>query len=153
MSRSPSRKAHAMEDRSFQETVEDWVARDSRYAAEAYYFLREGLDFTVKALQANRNGQTRHVSGKELCDGLREYAVREYGPMTFTVLNAWGLHATSDFGEIVFHLVESGKLGTNKNDRREDFYDCYDFAEAFAEPYEVPVIPRRLRRPRSRGRG
>lgn len=126
-----------MNDTSFQEAVLELCKKDTRYAAEAYYFLREGLDFTVKALQRSTNGAPRHVSGRELLEGLRDYALQEFGPMALTVLNAWGITRTEDFGEMVFNLVEAGKLGKTEQDSRADFADGYDFQETFAKPYEV----------------
>ena len=138
-----------MSDTSFQQTVAEVCARDPRYAAESYYFLREGLDFTVKALQKPAEGPERHVTGQELSDGLRQYALQEFGPMTLTVLRAWGIRRTEDFGEIVFNLVETGRLGKTEKDSRADFASVYDFFEVFGKPYEVesePVRPRRTRR-------
>ncbi|MDD5705800.1 MAG: hypothetical protein PHR35_07725 [Kiritimatiellae bacterium] len=142
-----------MDDTSFQEAVLELVKKDSRYPAEAYYFLREGLDFTVKALKKNAHGAARHVSGKELCEGLRDHALQEFGPMALSVLNAWGITRTEDFGELVFNLVAAGRLGKTERDRKEDFADGYDFHETFAKPYEADAVAkRRPRRPRSRGR-
>jgi uncharacterized repeat protein (TIGR04138 family) len=141
-----------MEERSFQEAVLELVKRDPRYPAEAYYFLREGLDFTVKALKQGVVGAARHVSGKELCDGLRDHALHEFGPLTLSVLHAWNIKRTEDFGELVFNLVEAGKLGKTARDRKEDFANGYDFIETFAKPYEVENPPPRRRRPRGRAR-
>ena len=138
-----------MSDTSFQQTVAEICARDPRFAAESYYFLREGLDFTVKTLQKPAEGPERHVTGQELADGLRQYALQEFGPLALTVLRAWGIQRTEDFGEIVFNLVEAGKLGKTEKDSRADFAKGYDFFEVFGKPYEVepePVRPRRTRR-------
>ena len=74
-----------MSDTSFQQTVAEICARDPRFAAESYYFLREGLDFTVKTLQKPAEGPGRHVTGQELADGLRQYALQEFGPLALTV--------------------------------------------------------------------
>jgi uncharacterized repeat protein (TIGR04138 family) len=138
-----------MNDDTFQQAIAEICVRDPRYAAESYYFLREGLDFTVKALKKPADGPERHVTGQELTEGLRQYALQEYGPLALTVLRAWGIQRTEDFGEIVFNLVESGKLGKTDKDDRKDFANGYDFFEAFAKPYEVteePARPRRARR-------
>jgi len=140
-----------MNDATFQQAVAEICVRDPRYAAESYYFLREALDFTVKTLKKPAEGPERHVTGKELTDGIRQYVLREFGPMSLTVLRAWGIQHTEDFGEIVFNLVESGKLGKTDKDTRADFANGYDFVETFGKPYEVEPSaprPRRTRRPK-----
>ncbi|NQT93736.1 MAG: hypothetical protein HQ559_13330 [Lentisphaerae bacterium] len=86
-------------------------------------------------LDRPQNSKKRHVSGAELLDGLRVYALQEFGPMAVTVLNAWGIRATDDIGDIVFQLVESGVLGKTDEDRRDDFAGVYDFDEAFTKPF------------------
>ena len=105
--------------------------RDTRYSAEAYEFVRAGLDFTVRRLK-----KPRHVSGGELLEGLREFALNEFGPMTKTTLAEWGITCTEDFGEIVFNMVETGLLGKTDEDSRADFAGGYDFSEAFCRPFE-----------------
>ncbi|MBL7017078.1 MAG: hypothetical protein ISR84_05925 [Kiritimatiellales bacterium] len=105
--------------------------QDSRYTEEAYIFVRAGLDFTVRRLNA-----PRHVSGGELLDGIREYALEEFGPMTKTLLAGWGITCTEDIGEIVFNMVESGLLGKTDKDSREDFAKGYDFDQAFCRPFQ-----------------
>ncbi len=107
------------------------LQQDDRYTEEAYAFVRAGLDVTVRRLE-----KPRHVSGRELLDGLRGFALSEFGPMARTVLNRWGVYRTEDFGEIVFNLVEAGLLGKTENDSRADFADGYDFDEAFCRPFQ-----------------
>jgi len=114
------------------------LAKDPRYTVEAYAFVRIGLDFTVRRLEA-----PRHVSGQELLEGLREFALSEFGPMTKTVLGSWGIHRTEDVGEVVFNLVESGLLGKTEKDSRADFANGYDFDEAFRKPYQPKAASRR----------
>lgn len=104
--------------------------RDIRYAIEAYIFVREGLDYTVRQLK-----KPRHVSGQELLEGIREYALSEYGPVAKRVLSEWGIHQCIDFGNIVFNLVNEGLLGKTAEDSIEDFSNGYDFTEAFLHPY------------------
>lgn len=71
--------------------------------------------------------------------------------MTLTVLRAWGLQRTEDFGELVFNLIEAGTFGKTEQDDRQDFAHGYDFAETFSRPFEVaPGIAHR--KPRSRRR-
>lgn len=126
-----------MNETTFQQAVAEICIRDPRYASESYYFLREALDATVKALHKPVEGPERHVTGQELSLGIRDFALQEFGPMAQTVLRKWGITRTEDFGEMVFNLVEFGKLGKTDKDSRADFAGVYDFFEAFGQPYEV----------------
>ena len=82
----------------------------------------------------------RHVTGRELLEGLRVYALDQYGPLAKTVLNAWGIHKCPDFGDIVFNLIEYNIFSKTDNDRREDFADLYSFEDAFVKPF-MPLKP------------
>jgi uncharacterized repeat protein (TIGR04138 family) len=106
------------------------LKRDPRYTQDAYFFVREALDHTVR--QVNK---VRHISGQELLNGIREYALSEFGPVTRRVLSEWGIHECIDFGHIVFNLVHEGLLGKTEEDSLEDFKKGYDFDEAFSKPY------------------
>ena len=132
-----------MQEPGFMEVVAAICKKDTRYHPEAYCFIRDALDFTIKKLKKPAKGTAKHVSGKELSDGIRQFALKEYGPMTQTVLKAWGLNRTDDFGEIVFSLVETGRLGKTDSDKKEDFANGYDFGEAF----EAPFVPASRRGP------
>ena len=121
---------------SFQDTVTEICKKDARYQPDAYFFLIEALDVTVKDIRKKQPDHGRHVSGKELLEGIKTYALDEFGPMAFTVFSEWGIRNTQDFGEIVFNLVEAGRLGKTENDSREDFKNGYDFIETFVPPFE-----------------
>jgi uncharacterized repeat protein (TIGR04138 family) len=125
-----------MKHPSAEELLQNILGRDPRYAAEAYFFVRAGLDYTVRRLD-----KPRHVSGRELLEGLREFALAEFGPMTKTVLNGWGIRCTEDVGEIVFNMVETGLLGKTEKDSRADFASGYDFDEAFRKPFRPADAP------------
>jgi len=120
-----------MKNPTAEELFDGILARDPRYTVEAYGFVRAGLDFTVRSLE-----NQRHVSGRELLKGIREFAIDEFGPMTKTVLNGWGIKKTEDIGEIVFNMVETGLLGKTDEDNRADFANGYDFDEAFRKPFK-----------------
>ena len=124
-----------MHEVNFDEAVEVIVAADTRFHRDAYGFMREALDFTQKLVGKENQGKVRHVSGLELLDGLRQYALQQFGPMTTTVFEEWGIHNCRDFGEIVFNMVENGLLAKTEKDSREDFQDGYDFTEAFLKPF------------------
>ncbi|MFC1497112.1 Minf_1886 family protein [Verrucomicrobiota bacterium] len=129
-----------MQELDFGKIVKDIISKDPRYDAEAYSFTREAVDFTVKTLDKPIEGPDRHISGRELLDGIRQYALQEFGPMALTVFRIWGINNTSDFGEMVFALVDSGVLGKTEQDNKEDFANGYDFNEAFAKPF-LPEKP------------
>jgi uncharacterized repeat protein (TIGR04138 family) len=124
-----------MNDTSFNDTVEAICVQDSRYNEEAYYFIRDALDYATKTLKKPRTGPQKHISGAELQNSIRDYAIREFGPMSLRVLNTWGLFSTEDIGEVVFNLVDSGILGKTEDDTRKDFANGYDFREAFEKPF------------------
>jgi uncharacterized repeat protein (TIGR04138 family) len=134
-----------MQKQDFPETVDKILKRDGRYDRDAYYFVREGLDYTIEMLKKKSRGVGRHVSGQELLDGLRRFALKEFGPMAKTVLTYWGVKKCEDFGEIVFHMVDKGILGKTEQDTPEDFKGGYDFEEAFVKPYQ-PSLRRRAQR-------
>ena len=121
---------------SFREAVNAICQKDSRYLPEAYAFLVEALDVTVKTVRKENPEHDKHISGQELLEGIRSHALAEFGPMTHTVLSEWGVHTTLDFGEIVFRLVEAGRLGKTETDSLDDFRDVFSFDEAFLTPFE-----------------
>lgn len=134
-----------MQDPDFAEIVTLICKEDPRFDRKAYDFVRLGLDHCVKELRkkdASRAERSRHVTGPELLDGIRTYALDQFGPLTKTVLNAWGVHHCHDFGDIVFNLIEYNVFSKTENDRREDFADIYDFDEAFVKPFQPAKPPR-----------
>jgi uncharacterized repeat protein (TIGR04138 family) len=134
-----------MQDPDFAEIVTLICKEDTRFDRKAYDFVRVGLDHTVKELRkkdASRAEKSRHVSGPELLDGLRIYALDQFGPLTKTVLEAWGVNRCRDFGEIVFNLIEYNIFSKTESDRREDFSDIYDFEDAFVKPFQPARRPR-----------
>lgn len=124
-----------MQALNFDEVLEKMVTKDRRYHRDAYFFVREALDYTQKKVCKNNKRQVRHVTGQELLDGIREYALEQYGPMASTLLEEWGLRQCEDFGEIVFNMVEHALLNKTDSDSRDDFKGGYDFVEAFQKPF------------------
>src|SRR3954465_9552456 len=136
-------------DPDFAEIITLICKEDSRFDRKAYDFVRLGLDHTVKELRKKdtaRAERSRHVTGAELLNGLRVYALDQYGPLAKTVLTAWGVRRCRDFGDIVFNLIEYNVFSKTDNDRREDFTDLYTFDEAFVKPFQPA---KRLRGPGS----
>ena len=130
------------------------LKEDRRYAFEAYVFVFEALGYAQNVLdmgtespsepadrpqQQSEEEQTteRHVSGQELCEAIRRFAVEQYGYMAKTVLNSWGINCTGDFGEIVFNLIRIGQMRKTPHDCREDFNDVYDFDTALKQEFKI----------------
>jgi uncharacterized repeat protein (TIGR04138 family) len=112
-------------------------ARAGAWPIEAYEFVHLGLTHTVNTLFGSKAEheqplRPRHVSGQELCWGLRDCALRRWGLLAQTVLYKWNITGTLDFGRIVFTLVEHGMLAVTDEDSLEDFRDVYDFKSGFA---------------------
>ena len=125
-----------MQEINFDEALEQILAKDPRYARDAYTFVREALDFSQKIIgRENRSGTIRHVTGQELLEGIRQYALQQFGPMTVTVFEEWGVKNCRDFGDIVFNMVEASLLAKTEKDTRDDFQTGYDFTDAFLKPF------------------
>ena len=124
-----------MQEINFDEAVDSILAKDRRFTRDAYVFVREALDFTQKLVVKEARGGIRHVSGQELLDGIRKFALEQFGPMVVTVFEEWGVKNCRDFGDIVFNMVEIGLLAKTDKDTRADFQDGYDFTDAFRKPF------------------
>ena len=124
-----------MHEVSFEMALAKIQAKDPRYHREAYLFVREALDHTQKAIAKNPRSRIRHVSGQELLEGIREFALQQFGPMAKSVLAEWGICRCEDFGEIVFNMVEVDWLAKTNRDSRADFANGYDFDTAFRKPF------------------
>jgi uncharacterized repeat protein (TIGR04138 family) len=132
-----------MQDSEFADRVDLIRKDDPRFQRKAYEFVRVGLDHTVKELRkrdVTRGDRSPHVSPRELLEGLRGYALDQFGPMAKTVLNSWGVESCPDFGAIVFNLIEYKVFRKTDTDRLEDFDALYDFETAFVKPF-LPAVP------------
>ena len=124
-----------MQKIGFAEALESVVGSDPRYQRDGYIFLRDALDFTTKQQKKVKGVSVRHVSGPELLNGVRQYALKEFGPMVMTVFDSWGIHCSEDIGHMVFNLIGAGVFGKTEQDSIEDFKNVYDFEEAFVKPF------------------
>lgn len=124
-----------MQEVRFEEALEQILATDSRYHRDAYIFVREALDHTQQIVAKDNSDRLRHVTGQELLEGIRQFALTQFGPMAQTVLDEWGIRECRDFGNIVFNMVEIGLLAKTQNDSRQDFDAGYDFGDAFRNPF------------------
>jgi uncharacterized repeat protein (TIGR04138 family) len=128
---SPGKKMQ----RSFNEVVEQIIERDPRYGKEAYIFLKEALEFTIKQRKRGKTESGSHVNAGELLDGFRQLALKEFGPMVMTVLEYWGVRSSFDVGQMVFNLIGAGVFGKTDSDSVEDFDQALDFRVAFIAPF------------------
>jgi uncharacterized repeat protein (TIGR04138 family) len=135
-----------------EKSLEEVVAAVGLYPIEAYEFVQQGLGYTVNkihgeaAATAAADGakrkepcESRHVTGRDLCEGLREFALLKWGLLARTVLARWNIRRTLDFGRIVFALVENGWMAKTDEDTIEDFRDVYDFKTAFEAGYRIEM--------------
>jgi uncharacterized repeat protein (TIGR04138 family) len=129
-----------MQPAQFEQAVESIIKRDKRYEPQAFLFLKDALDFTLRRITEANDGEHRHVTGTELCQGFRDLALHEFGPMAATLLQEWGIRESGDVGEMVFHLIEEGMFGKQDSDRKEDFQGVFDYEEAFVLPF-LPKSP------------
>ena len=121
--------------------LEEIVDEVGLYPIEAYEFIQQGLGYTVNKVHGKVKDPkaNRHVSGRDLCEGLREYALKNWGLMAPTVLARWNIRRTHDFGRIVFALVDNGWMQKTDEDTIEDFRDVFDFKTAFEQGYRIEM--------------
>ncbi|SIO25550.1 Verruc_Plancto-restricted protein [Singulisphaera sp. GP187] len=137
---------------SLRDDLAEVLSRDPRYPIQAYAFVLEALESTKidkKKAQARVRPRgkatkktpaaSRHVTGRELCDGARRLALDHYGLMAISVLALWGIRSTSDIGEIVYNLIASGDLEKTPADSREDFDNVFAFEEALRRDYVMAL--------------
>ncbi len=119
--------------RGYEAKIRRIARRDARYAYEAYLFVFDSLEYTQRMVIQTRRpqGPIFHVSGRELLEGIRRLAAKQFGLMAKTVFENWGVRCTEDFGRIVFKLVDGNLMRKTESDTIEDFKDIYDFAVAF----------------------
>jgi uncharacterized repeat protein (TIGR04138 family) len=123
------------------------LRRDRRFTPDAYRFVFEALKFGQEELGQGKSSasdldgdsdvdeEVRHVTGQQLCGAIRRYALQQFGPLAKHVLNHWGVRTTSDFGDIVFNLIDVGQMKKTDSDRREDFDGVFDFDDGLQETF------------------
>ncbi|MEI6421344.1 MAG: Minf_1886 family protein [Lentisphaerota bacterium] len=128
-----------MHNIKFREALIQIVKDDPRYAPEAYEFVSKAVVFTMLSLSRDKS-PSHHISGQELLDGFRRYAIQEFGPMAGEIMKSWGFSNSSDVGNVVFNLVNRNLLGKTENDSLSDFKNGLDFERAFSEPFKTDKI-------------
>jgi len=135
------------------QAMRDLLIEDRRFKIEAYQFIREALQYAHEhmvsmpvaaqqdddELRLTDEHNPRHVTGQQLCEACRRYALEQYGYLAKIVLANWGIHRTSDFGELVYNLIRIEQMRKSESDRREDFDDVYCFETAFEPEFEFLV--------------
>jgi uncharacterized repeat protein (TIGR04138 family) len=120
-------------------SIDEAIVEQGLYPLEAFEFVRRGLSYTVERIHSEPRepGASRHVSGRQLCEGLRDLAHAQWGMVARAVLSKWNVRRSEDFGKIVFTLVELGELSKTDEDTVEDFKGVFDFAKAFDGTYVI----------------
>lgn len=116
------------------------------YPLGAYEFVRDGLAHAVSLVHGDKTSnekgdESRHISGQQLCFGLKDFALKQYGLLARTVLGRWSITQTSDFGRIVFAMIDAGLMRKTDEDSLEDFCGVYEFDEAFASLEPADASP------------
>lgn len=83
------------------------------------------------------------MTGQQVLEGMRLYALEQFGPLAAQVWRSWGVRETMDWGRIVFLLVDHGLLNRQDSDTIDDFSNGFDFDAVFVDAYE-PCVPASL---------
>lgn len=121
----------------FEESIRNIMHRDDRYASDAYFFMKEALDYAIKEYR-EKNKSPHHLSAAELLDAIVKYAFETFSPyLAGTVLREWGITETMDFGNIVYNLIDEQIFSASAEDSPDDFKDVFDFEKVFEEPLKT----------------
>ena len=121
-------------DLEFEKNLKSILRRDKRYSLNAYLFVFEALEYTINSI-----GEKRHVTGRELLEGIRDLLLKQYGFLSLALLERWGIAKTSDFGEIVFNLVNEGLLRKTETDSLGDFENVFSLPDELYDKYDFGV--------------
>ena len=121
------------------DTVRQFCRANPRFHPDAYYLVQHAVSVAHKFL--GPQPPSRHISGQELARTIRQVLLELYGPLAIDVLNHWNVHATADFGRLVYDLSELKLLSASEDDDIHDFDDVYDFQEAFVKPFSPEERP------------
>ena len=123
----------ATEQDLLEDKIQNARCQDHRFSRHAYYFVLDALDYTMTHFGRDQlTGEDRHVGGRELIVGIKDYAADQFGPMATLVFERWGVRSASDFGDVVFNLIDVELLSRRESDSRLDFVDGVGFSETFA---------------------
>lgn len=123
----PENEAHRALHQFLAENELDWNELIALYHAGK---LPQELIETIEAAGGCEK-LNRHISGRDLCWGLRDLALQRWGMLARTVLESWNVKSTMDFGRIVFGFIDLDMMRKQSDDRLEDFDDVFAFREVF----------------------
>ena len=112
--------------------LEEIAKENGRFSPQAIKFVYEGLGYTTKKIINERE----HITGQDLCEGLRKLAIEKWGRLAMLVLNVWGIKTTGDFGEIVYILIKHKWMSAQPTDTIKDFDNVYDFKTVFKDQFK-----------------
>jgi uncharacterized repeat protein (TIGR04138 family) len=139
-----------MSDESF--SLYQIVDQDPRYPIEAYIFVREALAYASDSLELGSQcyqsevdvdaathlaRRERHLTGQQLCEAIRQYALNQFGYMAKIVLNNWSIDRTGCFGDIVYNMIDLGIMKKSSQDERIHFDNVYEFDDVFQNSFEI----------------
>jgi uncharacterized repeat protein (TIGR04138 family) len=121
--------------KSLQEVVDEVGV----YPMDAFLFVQQGLSYTVDKIhgEGTEPGASHHISGRDLCNGLKEVAHHRWGLLAWTVLQRWNITTTLDFGRIVFAMVEHQHMQKTDEDTLADFRHVFEFQSALEREYQI----------------
>ena len=120
----------------FYSKVEIITQQDTRYASGAYEFINDAVIYTVRKCEENKKeDELRHITGAELLEGVMEYALKQFGPMAYTLFCEWGVYDGMSVGNIVFNMIEHKILSRSENDSIKDFENVFDFKAVLCSPF------------------
>lgn len=96
--------------------INDFYAQTGKYHPDAYEFITDCV-----ITQISNMPEARHLTAREVLDGVAERCRSEFGAVGFMVMQRWGVKSASDVGEIVFDLIGLQILSASEDDRRSDF--------------------------------
>ena len=122
-------------DNELHQKINEICKKDRRFSVNSYFFILDALRVSAKEIQMKKPEHARHLSGRELSNGIKDYALKRFGCMSYTVMDLWGISQTADFGSIVYNLIDVGLLGKSGDDSINDFNNIFDFESAFLKPF------------------
>lgn len=121
---------------SFEDAVEAITQKHPEYTPEAYFFMRDAMDYATE--QINKETEHPNLSAEELYLSACAYALDEYGPLARKVLETWGISSSTDFGSVVYNLIEASVFGKQKDDSPSDFDHLEPLEHLLNTPFELP---------------
>jgi len=123
--------------------TENDVAPVLKFHPEAYRFIYDALHHVQVLLEKRQSSDPddveAHITGQELSHGVKDLALERFGLLAMNVLAHWGIHSTGDVGRMVFEMIERGEMRKTEHDQLSDFFNIFDFDEAFHQDYSISM--------------